>query len=191
MHQKTHKPYDTGYIKDGKAFFIHGNRGKKPAATIHPDIRRHVIDLYITKYYEANFEHYAELLKRNEGIILCASSVMSILESEYILSPKATKAKRRSIKQKLKAEKETAKSKKALSEIQANLVAVEDSHSRRPRCAYFGKLQQMEHPLMNGCRDRYVIYIWLLMMPQALLQVHGSILRRPLTATTMCLNRFL
>ena len=56
---------------------------------------------------------------------------MSILESEYILSPKATKAKRRRIKQKLKAEKKTAKSKKALSEIQTNLVAVEDSHSRR------------------------------------------------------------
>ena len=133
-----------GYMKDGKAFFIHGNRGKKPATTIHPDIRRQVIDLYRTKYYEANFEHYTELLKRNEGIVLCASSVMSILESEYILSPKATKAKRRRIKQKLKAEKKTAKSKKALSEIQANLVAVEDSHSRRPRCAYFGELQQMD-----------------------------------------------
>ena len=133
-----------GYMKDGKAFFIHGNRGKKPATTIHPDIRRQVIDLYRTKYYEANFEHYTELLKRNEGIILCASSVMSILEAEYILSPKATKAKRRRIKQKLKAEKETAKSKKALSEIQTNLVAVEDSHSRRPRCAYFGELQQMD-----------------------------------------------
>ena len=125
-----------GYIKDSKAFFIHGNRGKKPATTIHPDIRRQVIDLYRTKYYKANFEHYTELLKRNEGISIYASSVMSILESEYILSPKATKAKRKRIKQKLKAKKETAKSKKALSEIQANLVAVEDSHSRRPSVSF-------------------------------------------------------
>ena len=133
-----------GYSRFGKDFFVHGNRGKKPATAISLEIRKQVIDLYRTKYFEANFEHYTELLKRNEGISICASSVMSILESEYILSPKATKAKRRRIKQKLKAKKKTAKSKKALSEIQANLVAVEDSHRRRPRCAYFGELQQMD-----------------------------------------------
>ena len=57
-----------GYIKDGKAFFIHGNRGKKPATTICPDIRSQVLDLYRTKYYEANFEHFTELLKKHEGI---------------------------------------------------------------------------------------------------------------------------
>ena len=133
-----------GYLKNGKEFFIHGNRGKKPATTIPLEIRQQVIDLYKIKYYEANFEHYTELLKKNEGISICASSVMSILESEYILSPKATKAKRRRIKQQLKAKKEIAKSKKELSEIQANLVAVDDAHSRRPRCAYFGELQQMD-----------------------------------------------
>ena len=133
-----------GYIKDGKAFFIHGNRGKKPATTIRPDVRSQVIDLYITKYYEANFEHYTELLKKHEGISISSSSVMSILESEYILSPKATKAKRRRIKQALRAKKQAATSKKELSQIQANLVAVEDAHSRRPRCAYFGELLQMD-----------------------------------------------
>lgn len=133
-----------GYIKDGKAFFIHGNRGKKPATTIRPDLRSQVIDLYRTKYYEANFEHYTELLKKHEGISISSSSVMSILESEYILSPKATKAKRRRIKQALRAKKQAATSKKELSQIQANLVAVEDAHSRRPRCAYFGELLQMD-----------------------------------------------
>ena len=133
-----------GYIKDGKAFFIHGNRGKKPATTICPDVRSQVLDLYRTKYYEANFEHYTELLKKHEGISISSSSVMSILESEYILSPKATKAKRRRIKQALRAKKEATTSKKELSQIQANLVAVEDAHSRRPRCAYFGELLQMD-----------------------------------------------
>ena len=133
-----------GYIKDGKAFFIHGNRGKKPATTIRPDLRSQVIDLYRTKYYEANFEHYTELLKKHEGISISSSSVMSILESEYILSPKDTKAKRRRIKQALRAKKQAATSKKELSQIQANLVAVEDAHSRRPRCAYFGELLQMD-----------------------------------------------
>ena len=133
-----------GYIKDGKAFFIHGNRGKKPVTTIQHDIRSQVLDLYRTKYYEANFEHYTELLKKHEGISISSSSVMSILESEYILSPKATKAKRRRIRQALRAKKESETSKKELSQIQANLVAVEGAHSRRPRCAYFGELLQMD-----------------------------------------------
>jgi len=99
---------------------------------------------FIKKYFEANFEHYTELLKKNEDISISASSVMSILESEYILSPKATKAKRRRIKQKLKEQKKAAKTKKELSSIQANLVSVDNAHSRRPRCAYFGELQQMD-----------------------------------------------
>ena len=133
-----------GYSRSGKDFFIHGNRGKKPATTISIEIRQKVIDLYRNKYFEANFEHYTELLKKNEGISISASSVMSILESEYILSPKATKAKRRRIKQKLKDQKKAAKTKKELSSIQANLVSVDNAHSRRPRCAYFGELQQMD-----------------------------------------------
>ena len=133
-----------GYAVSGKDFFIHGNRGKKPTTTISIEIRQKVIDLYRNKYFEANFEHYTELLKKNEDISISASSVMSILESEYILSPKATKAKRRRIKQKLKEQKKAAKTKKELSSIQANLVSVDNAHSRRPRCAYFGELQQMD-----------------------------------------------
>ena len=133
-----------GYSRNGKDFFIHGNRGKKPATTISIEIRQKVVDLYRTKYFEANFEHYTELLKKNEGISISASSVMGVLESEYILSPKATKAKRRRIKQKLKEQKKAAKTKKELSSIQANLVSVDNAHSRRPRCAYFGELQQMD-----------------------------------------------
>ena len=133
-----------GYIRNGKDFFIHGNRGKKPATAISIEIRQKVIDLYRNKYFEANFEHYTELLKKNEGISISASSVMSILESECILSPKATKAKRRRIKQKLKDQKKAAKTQKELSSIQSNLVSVENAHSRRPRCAYFGELQQMD-----------------------------------------------
>ena len=69
---------------------------------------------------------------------------MSILEAEYILSPKATKAKKKRIKEQLKADKKAAKSQKEAGQIQINLVALEDAHSRRPRAAYFGELQQMD-----------------------------------------------
>ena len=44
---------------------------------------------------------------------------------------------------------------------------------------------------MNGCRGRYGTYIWLLMMPQALLQVLGLTHRKLLTDTTMYLSRYL
>mgnify|MGYP000104597602 CR=1 FL=1 len=133
-----------GYLKNGKAFFVHGNRGKKPATTISLETRRQVIDLYRTKYYEANFKHYTELLKKHEDISLSASSVMGILESAYILSPKATKAKRKRLKKQLKIQKASAKNQKEQISIQANLVSIENAHSRRPRCAYFGELQQMD-----------------------------------------------
>lgn len=132
------------YNEKGKAGFIHGNRGRKPVTTI-PDVTRQlVLDLYKTKYCEANFTHFTELLSRFEGISLSVSSVSSILEAHYILSPRVTKAKRKRIKKQLKAKQNAAKTKKEAVQLQANLVAIEDAHSRRPRCAYFGELLQMD-----------------------------------------------
>lgn len=133
-----------GYRKEGRAFFLHGNKGRKPATTIPEETRNIVVDLYRTKYYEANFQHYTELLEEREGISLSVSSVSKILEAEYILSPKVTKAKRKRVKKELLAKKEHTASKKEADAIQSNLVAVEDAHSRRPRCAYFGEMQQMD-----------------------------------------------
>ena len=82
-----------GYRKEGKAFFVHGNKGRKPANTIPQKVRNIVSYLYRTKYYGASFQHYTELLHEHEGIRISASSVVKILEAEYILSPKVTKSK--------------------------------------------------------------------------------------------------
>ena len=133
-----------GYKEQGKEYFSHGNKGRKPATTIPDEIRNSVVDLYRTKYYDANFAHYTELLSEHEGIFLSSSTVASILESEYILSPKVTKAKKKRFEKELKERKKTAKSQKEADTIQTNLVAVEDAHSRRPRAAYFGELEQMD-----------------------------------------------
>lgn len=133
-----------GYRKEGKAFFIHGNKGRKPSTSIPDETRNVIIDLYRTKYYDANFQHYSELLETHEQISVSPSSVAKILESEYILSPKVTKAKKKRMKKELQDKKKNARSQKEADTIQANLVAVEDAHSRRPRCAYFGELQQMD-----------------------------------------------
>ena len=132
------------YKEKGKEGFIHGNRGRKPASTIPDATKKLVLDLYKTKYFEANFVHFTELLERMEGIKLSVSTVTAILEADYILSPRVTKAKRKRIRKELKSKQSSAKTKKEADAFQANLVAVEDAHSRRPRCAYFGELQQMD-----------------------------------------------
>lgn len=133
-----------GYKAQGKEYFVHGNRGRKPSTTIPQETRRTIIDLYRTKYYDANFQHYCELLRKQEHIVVSPSCLAGILESEYILSPKVTKAKKKRIRKQLLEHKKHAETQKEADRIQANLVAVEDAHTRRPRCAYFGELQQMD-----------------------------------------------
>ena len=134
----------TGYRESGKEYFSHGNKGRKPANTISDETKSVIINLYQNKYYDANFTHYTELLEKHEHISLSASSVSKILEAEYILSPKVTRAKQKRIKKQLKALKDAARTQKEADKIQTNLVAVEDAHSRRPRAAYFGELIQMD-----------------------------------------------
>lgn len=132
------------YRRHGKEAFVHGNRGRRPANTIPDKTKKDVLDLYRLKYMDANFTHFTELLARREGIFLSVSCVSSILEDAGILSPRVTKAKKKRITQKLRQQQAAAKTKKEALKIQENLVAVEDAHSRRPRCAYFGELEQMD-----------------------------------------------
>ena len=68
-----------GYRREGKSFFIHGNKGRQPATTIPQQVRNSVLDLYRTKYYNANFQHFTELLLDHEGIRISSSSVANIL----------------------------------------------------------------------------------------------------------------
>ena len=133
-----------GYKLSGKEYFVHGNKGRKPASTIKDDTKVVVIELYKKKYYNANFTHYTELLEKYEEISISTSSVAKILESEYILSPKVSRAKQKRMKKQLNEMKKAAKTQKEADAIQINLVAVSDAHSRRPRAAYFGELLQMD-----------------------------------------------
>lgn len=55
-----------GYKDKGKEFFVHGNKGRKPKHALDEDIKSTILDLYNTKYYDANFEHYSELLDKYE-----------------------------------------------------------------------------------------------------------------------------
>lgn len=133
-----------GYKEHGKSYFFHGNHGRKPANTIPNETRKLIVDLYCTKYYDCNFAHFTELLARNENIKISESSVRLILEEKFILSPRVTRAKQKRIKKQLKTMELNAQTKKDIDTIQTNLIAVEDAHSRRPRCTYFGELEQMD-----------------------------------------------
>lgn len=132
------------YHEKGKAAFVHGNRGRKPATTIPNSTRTLIVDLYRNKYYDANFTHFSELLETNEQIRVSTRTVMSILEAEHILSPKVTKSKKKRVAKQLRQEQAAARTQKEKDEIQKNIVAVEDAHIRRPRCAYFGEQEQMD-----------------------------------------------
>lgn len=132
------------YKEKGKAAFVHGNRGRRPAITIPDEVRNAVVDLYRTKYSGTNFVHFTELLRRNEGITLSVSAVTTFLEAGHILSPRVTKARKKRLKRELEQKKAAARTKKEEDAVQANIVAVEDAHSRRPRAACFGELVQMD-----------------------------------------------
>lgn len=133
-----------GYKEQGKAFFIHGNRGRQPSITLLSDIRQLILDLYRTKYYDCNLTHYSELLAENENIKVSVGTISSILRKEFILSPKANRSTKKAVKKELKALQSNTKSKKKSAALQSSILSLEDSHPRRPRCSYFGEMLQMD-----------------------------------------------
>lgn len=138
-----------GYKENGKEFFVHGNKGRKPIHTLEDETRKNVVDLYRTKYEDANFTHYSELLEEYENIKVSPSTIHSILMEENIISPKATRKKRKNLAKKLREQLKIAKSKKEITALHNAIITIEDAHPRRPRCAYFGEMLQMDASLHN------------------------------------------
>ena len=137
-----------GYCSEGKGFFIHGNKGKQPVHAIPENTKAIIIDLYKTKYYGANFTHYSELLASEEQISVAPNTIRNILRAEYILSPKANRTTKKRVKEELLNIQETSCiSNDAKLEIEKSIIAIEDAHPRRPRCAYFGEMIQMDASL--------------------------------------------
>jgi len=135
------------YKLNGKAAFLHGNRGRKPSHAISESLKSDIITLYNNKYFDATFSYACELLEQEDGIKISPSALTKILYQEYILSPRTTRVVKNRILKKLKAEQKNKSSKKHRDEIQTLIVNIEDAHSRRPRCAYFGEMLQMDASL--------------------------------------------
>ena len=132
------------YKNNGKAAFIHGNRGRKPSHAISESLKSDIITLYNNKFFDATFSYASELLGEEDGIKISPSALTKILYQEYILSPRTTRVVRNRMVEKLKAEQKNKNSKKDMDEIQTCIVNIEDAHSRRP---YFGEMLQMDASL--------------------------------------------
>lgn len=95
----------TAFERDGPAGLVHGNRGRRSARRIDPDLRARVVELHRTTYGPLNDSHFCELLAEREGIRLSRESVRQILRAEGIGSPRRRRPPRyRSRRPRLAAE---------------------------------------------------------------------------------------
>lgn len=133
-----------GYKEFGKQFFVHGNRGRKPAHALSVEQKNQIEDLYVTKYFDCTYTQFTEFLAERENIYISIDEVRCILKERFILSPRTHKSTRKNIKKLLIQQKKQSTSKKDTAKIQANIVAVEDAHPRQPRCIYFGEEIQID-----------------------------------------------
>ena len=89
----------------GPAFIIHKNRGRKPQHTLPDEVRMKIVELKQTKYQEANFNHFVELLEEHEDIKVSYTSVHRILTQAGIKSPKKHRKRKSHHRRKRKPQK--------------------------------------------------------------------------------------
>ena len=133
-----------GYKAKGKEFFIHGNRGRKPAHALTDEEKNEIEQLYQNKYFDCTYTAFAEFLAERENINISIDEVRVLLRDRYIFSPRTHKSTRKRIRKQLALEQKVARTKSEQAIIQEKIVAVEDAHPRQPRCQYFGEELQMD-----------------------------------------------
>lgn len=150
------------YKEHGKEAFIHGNRGRQPAHTISEQLSTDIITIYNNKYYDATFSYACELLAEQDGIHISPSALTNIMYKNFITSPRTTKAVRKRLADNLRQIQNETRSKQKNAKIQTAIVDIEQAHSRRARCAYFGEMIQMDaslHPWFGDHKTQLHIAI--------------------------------
>ena len=135
------------YKENGKSAFIHGNRSKKPANALDNSISEDIILLYKTKYYDFNFCHFNEFLKKDENIDVSYDFIYKNLTKVGILSPKARKKTKKMVKKKQLLEEKKinlATSDEQVDYIVNHEIALEDSHPRGEKPKYFGEIIEQD-----------------------------------------------
>lgn len=143
--RRTIDRYIIKYKAFGKAGFIHGNRDRKPSVFKSDGLKKDILLLYQNKYENANLDHFTELLASKEHVLVSKSYIRKLFHDHHILAPKAWKRTKKNEAKRLKQllEHKTLSNQKHNEHIQS-LLALEDAHPRRPRCANFGEVIQSD-----------------------------------------------
>lgn len=72
---------------EGENGFVHKNRGKESKKKVSFEIKKEIVDLYITEYFDYNFTHFFEEIQ--EKYNLSYKTIDNILTEADIISPEA------------------------------------------------------------------------------------------------------
>jgi transposase len=76
------------YAELGAAALSHGNRGRRPAHALDPELARRVVELATTTYAGFNQQHLTELLVEEHGLAISRPSVHRILTAAGVPAPR-------------------------------------------------------------------------------------------------------
>src|SRR3990170_4241746 len=94
LSERQERRLRRAFIEDGPAALVHGNRGRRPAHTLSPEICERVVALAEGVYMGCNDQHLTELLAEREGITLSRSSLRRIRRAAGLRSPRRRRAPR-------------------------------------------------------------------------------------------------
>ncbi|MEG0094330.1 MAG: ISNCY family transposase [Erysipelotrichaceae bacterium] len=134
------------YEQEGKAGFLHGNRGRKPSSTIQNSIKQSIIDLYTDDYSDTNFTHFCEIVNEELNYKISDTTLNRWLRDENIISPKAKRKTKKFMKKLLKAKLNITQSEKVKNEIKESIAMIDskNAHPTRSRSKYMGEMIQMD-----------------------------------------------
>ena len=75
------------FKNEGEKGFVHKNRGKESKKKINLEIKKEIVDLYITEYFDYNFTHFFEEIQGKYN--LSYKTIDNILTEADIISPEA------------------------------------------------------------------------------------------------------
>jgi len=91
LSQRQIQRLKKGLKEKGTDALKHGNRGKQPINAINDKWKEKIVELYLTKYSKANFQHFRDLLEELEGIKVGVTTVKRVLQQAGIRSSKKRK----------------------------------------------------------------------------------------------------
>lgn len=134
------------YISEGEKGFIHKNRGKSNPNKIDRKIIEEIEHLYLTKYYDFNFEHFLEEIAEEYNISY--SVILNEFKKDDIISPLAHKNTIKVYTENMnKAIKNNEKniSQEKIDLFNTRMLEVEKAHTRKSSNHYsFGQEVQMD-----------------------------------------------